>query len=394
MFWTKKPQGRKYNLISVGTINNPVKDMEPQKMFRLEALRDIPEHGVKKGDLGGFVQEAESLSHEGSCWVGGQAQIVFNVRISGDAYIGDNAVIDGEGEYCIYISDGVRIDGNAQILAWERFDSSKTEQHVYTLKGNIHISDDAMVKNLKLGAGNAVISEKAKVFDADEISGFSTVSGWAKVLSGAKIQGRSIIADDAVIECKTVVRDATLRGNAETSSVNVITGDNALGFHTQDNLPVAIASEETKMLTVLRDVMASISSYENDIVKIIKYPVMTDRTDEFTRKMASALKNAQRLSANPADPEFKDSVFVLEDAFLAAESNAIKIASTLLSEAEKKKTELAKDLLNVASDEGATEHERKIAFRQAFKTLEGVLTVPEKSMDVFRIKIGLKELES
>lgn len=107
-----------------------------------------------------------------------------------------------------------------------------------------------------------------------------------------------------------------------------------------------------------------------------------------------ALKKVQRLEVSPDTSEFRAAVISLEEAFMMAESNAEKIASSLLSDEEKKKTEKAKDLFRIASNEASSDHEKKVAFVQGFKQLEGIIAVPEVAVDTFRIKIGLKELES
>ncbi len=43
------------------------KDICGKKLYRIRALRDFK--GVKAGDLGGFIEKEENLSHEGNCWV-------------------------------------------------------------------------------------------------------------------------------------------------------------------------------------------------------------------------------------------------------------------------------------------------------------------------------------
>lgn len=380
---------RKYKLTRVGKLSNPVKDLHPHSMFRLVALRDIHAHGVKRGDLGGFVYDASTLSHEGSCWVGGQAQAIYNVRISDNVLIDGDAVVDGEDDCPIYVRDNVRITGNAQVLGRKETLRDSHFYHGSTIKDSVRIDEYAFVRNLNLGSGNAVITGKAQVLEAEEICGFSHVSGQAVVNYGAMLSGESVIGAYDIIKEKSVIRNGVLLENSITYST-VPTPKKVP--EKKSGSPNDVTSKHG-ILDVFTDVMASINTYQEDIVKIIKYPVMTDRTDSFTLKMAKAINHAKRLSANPDSSEFKDAVSALEDAFLEAESNAVKLAATTLSEAERKKTELAQDLLRVAADESATENEKKVAFKQGFKTLEGVLTVPEGAVDAFRVKVGLKEIE-
>ena len=59
-----------------------------KKLFRIKAL--VAFGNVKKGELGGFIEKEDNLSHSGNAWVSGDAQV------SGDA---DYAVVTGFGRY-------------------------------------------------------------------------------------------------------------------------------------------------------------------------------------------------------------------------------------------------------------------------------------------------------
>ena len=58
-----------------------------QGLRRVRALRDIPQHGVKAGDVGGWLQSESNLAQEGDSWVFGNAQVLGAARVSGDARI-------------------------------------------------------------------------------------------------------------------------------------------------------------------------------------------------------------------------------------------------------------------------------------------------------------------
>ena len=66
-------------------------------LHRIVATRNFGD--VKKGDLGGFIETEGNLSHDGFCWVFGEA-LVFenarvsdNARVSGDAWVCGNALV-------------------------------------------------------------------------------------------------------------------------------------------------------------------------------------------------------------------------------------------------------------------------------------------------------------
>src|SRR3546814_1169575 len=67
------------------------------KVFRIEALRDIvykgpaPERRVLTGQKGGFVSNDQNLSHEGECWIADDAVVMQLARVSGGAWLEQEA---------------------------------------------------------------------------------------------------------------------------------------------------------------------------------------------------------------------------------------------------------------------------------------------------------------
>ena len=61
-------------------------------LHRIRAVRDFG--SVKAGDLGGYIEKEENLSHYGTAWVCGEASV------SGDAEVSGNARVYGEARVC------------------------------------------------------------------------------------------------------------------------------------------------------------------------------------------------------------------------------------------------------------------------------------------------------
>ena len=56
----------------------------------LHRIRAVEEFGlVKVGDLGGWIEKEENLSHEGKAWVRGDAKVFGNVLVRGNAEVYD-----------------------------------------------------------------------------------------------------------------------------------------------------------------------------------------------------------------------------------------------------------------------------------------------------------------
>jgi serine acetyltransferase len=376
-------------------------------MYRIEALRDIPLHGVKAGDLGGYVNSPKVLSQNGSAWIADNAMVLDNVVVQGNAYVGGNAIVCSRFSYTyIVLDENTKVMDYAQILIPRDGEDKKSGT---TISGNVEIYGHAVISEVGRISGNVKICDNVFIEKADRLIGDISVWGNVKIGKAARVFGKTDISGSTVLEDYASVTDSSLSGHTvismqkPVSNVSFHDGFNVtihntpaiseIGSASQGATALIAPAQQQHAMGVFAEIKEDIASYETDIVKIIKYPVMTDRTDPYTRDMIMALKNARRYSSTPSSQEFLDSVIELEKAFLAAESKALKISSANLSDAEKKKTEKAKDLFRIASNEASTEHEKKVAFVQGFKQLEGVIAVPEVAVDAFRVKVGLKEIE-
>ena len=96
-------------------------------LYRIRAVRAIKALGIKKGDLGGYVEKGENLSQSGAAWISGNASVSGDARVCGDAWISGAA----------WISGNARVYGNARVCG----DASVSgNARVY---GNASVSGDA-----------------------------------------------------------------------------------------------------------------------------------------------------------------------------------------------------------------------------------------------------------
>ena len=56
-------------------------------LHRIRAIRSF--NGVKKGQLGGFIESENNLSHDGNAWICSNAEVYGNVRVYGDILVGN-----------------------------------------------------------------------------------------------------------------------------------------------------------------------------------------------------------------------------------------------------------------------------------------------------------------
>lgn len=406
---------RKYKLIPAEPAMPPllaVKFHEEKEipMFRLKALQDIPKHGVKKGDLGGRVSNKHILAQTGSCWVAYDATVFGNVYIKNDAYIGDSAQLACLFDECsIDVLINARVYGNAVVYVYPKYYDYKPVNTV--IAGNAQIYGDVWLRSVQRVSDNAKIYGDATLDFTGSVGGNSEIYGEAEIGEKCLISGDSKVSGVVVLSESVILQDSFVQGRGFVASNAVLINERRqvevsenppvseievlpVNYNQMEKLETAPSARSSRALQLLDEVLADIACYETDIVKIIQYPVMTDRSIPETRDMIVALKLAKRLTNEPESDDFIEAVADLEKKFLTAESVALKISSTALSLEEKKKTQKASNLLALASNEAASDNERAQAFKQAFKQLEGVIAVPEIAVETFKIKIGLKELES
>jgi hypothetical protein len=90
-------------------------------VYRIRALRDFGD--VRCGDLGGYVESENNLSHGGDCWVydaaqvyGDDAVVRDNGRVRGCAWcmgcVEDDAVVDDQ----VIVAEGACVGGQTILL--------------------------------------------------------------------------------------------------------------------------------------------------------------------------------------------------------------------------------------------------------------------------------------
>ena len=77
----------------------------------LHRIRAVAEFGlVKIGDLGGWIEKEENLSHEGKAWVCGDAEVWGNAKVCGDAEVWGNAKVFSASHVLVIGAIGSRDD--------------------------------------------------------------------------------------------------------------------------------------------------------------------------------------------------------------------------------------------------------------------------------------------
>src|SRR5260364_177646 len=74
----------KYELLKEDCI-----EYDGRTLYRIRALRDF--RSIKQGDLGGYIEKEENLSHEGEAWVFDNARVSDEAKGDAKAQVSGNA---------------------------------------------------------------------------------------------------------------------------------------------------------------------------------------------------------------------------------------------------------------------------------------------------------------
>src|SRR5260363_164836 len=141
---TERNMSKKYELLKEDCIEH-----DGRTLYRIRALRDFEYVGT--GQLGGYIEKEENLSHEGKAWV-------FD-----DARVFDAALVFGNAR----VFSGTQVYGNARVYdnAW--------------VFGNARVYDNAQI------SGEAWVSDNARVFGNVRVFDNARVSGDARIDSNS-----------------------------------------------------------------------------------------------------------------------------------------------------------------------------------------------------------------
>lgn len=129
-------ENKKYEILEDNFIIEKTSDGREIKLYRIKALKDFEvdgSHGVKRGDIGGYIESESNLSQESNSWIHDDAKVYGGSTIlASNVYIEDNAVLDNVKN--VKYASGVIISDNVYIKDSE-------------IIGGVFLSDNVKVIN-------------------------------------------------------------------------------------------------------------------------------------------------------------------------------------------------------------------------------------------------------
>ena len=121
-----------------------VKEFLGHKLFQIKAFKDFGD--VKAGDLGGYIEKEENLSHNGNAWVYDNVKVYDNAKVFGDAQVLGNARVCGNAQ----IYNDALICDSADYICFQGFGSKSRNTTIFrTRNENIMVKCGCFTGNLK-----------------------------------------------------------------------------------------------------------------------------------------------------------------------------------------------------------------------------------------------------
>lgn len=173
-------------------MTDETKVVHGRRLYRIKALRDFG--SVKAGELGGWIQREENLSHDGTAWIRDNACVMDSAvvrqaaQVSGIASITDYAIVT----QCASISDSATIRSRAFVGGNAKIEGGVDVSGGATIYGDAHIF------------GNARVSDETKVGGKIRIFEDAIVGGTTRAESGELHGQATLIGEARLIGCQSI----------------------------------------------------------------------------------------------------------------------------------------------------------------------------------------------
>lgn len=234
---------KKYELLKDDYIEH-----KGRTLYRIKALRDFGD--IQAGDLGGYIEKEDNLSHEGNCWVYDEAKVYFDARVRHNAKVLGNAQIYISAQVYgrAYVSDNAEVYGNAEVFGDSSiYDNAKIFGHAEIFNhaqvyDNAKVYGNAWLLNYAKVYNNAEIFGCTRIHNRAEVFGNAQVSDNAEILDNAKVFGDARVFNNACIYNNAVIDHKHIIGNVSMSFKDIFQ------FQCRYRMLTAILTEDDKIL--------------------------------------------------------------------------------------------------------------------------------------------------
>lgn len=188
-------ENKKYEMIENDSIM-----YKGRKLYRIKALKDL--YNVRKGQLGGYIEDEKNLSIYNDCWVFEDAKaydcasITDKVRLLDKSEAYDNVELSGD----VTLWDSSKAYGNAKVSEYVVLWDNSEIYDDCVVYGNVSLWDNSKIYGEARVCGVVLLRDEAEVCGDAVLLNSVVCSDRVKITGDAKIGGRAEFSRDAIIK--------------------------------------------------------------------------------------------------------------------------------------------------------------------------------------------------
>ena len=169
-------------------------EIDGQILHRIKSLKNF--RRIKKGQLGGFINNEFNLSQDGNCWIFDLAMVYDKAMVYDNAEVFGNATIFDEAR----VYDNAKVSDEACIYGHSRiYDNAKVGGYA-DICGNVFVTGNSYIYGHAIVYGNAAIHDNTEIFGNAMVYGDTEVIGTAKIYGNVQVYGNVDICGDAEVK--------------------------------------------------------------------------------------------------------------------------------------------------------------------------------------------------
>jgi carbonic anhydrase/acetyltransferase-like protein (isoleucine patch superfamily) len=207
---------KKFELLADDFIIIGLGQRVPVKLHRIRALRDSASV-AKQGELGGYIEREDNLSHADTAWIGENAKVYGKAVVSGDALVTGSAVVCGSAQILgdAHVHRSATVYGNVYVT-----DKTRVCGHT-VVYGNVRIEGHAIIDGHAILSDTVQVSDHAIVCERATVNGDSRIGGYAQLGGDARVTG-GVISGSAIVRGIAVTKpSACITSLADICTVDV-----------------------------------------------------------------------------------------------------------------------------------------------------------------------------
>ena len=263
---------RKYAVI------DETREVNGRTLSRIIAVRDFG--NVHAGELGGFIESEDNLSHQGNCWIYDEAAVMNFATVYDDAQVRDEAVVCDSA----IVTDGAKVINQALVCE----DASITDNSMVRdwacvtgesyVSGTAKIMHNALVRDADI-ADHACICDDACILDG-RIEGHAYVMGSTLieqyiVLGGfSRLDNRTLVSTDTSPKGTANVRLESLLDGNGVATFEKVEGENRYTATVYADDPLYVCPTATDPRSIVRVMFMGGDSFDNAVELCAKFPIV------------------------------------------------------------------------------------------------------------------------